>query len=61
MDTKEETLKALSEGKELTSTVTGLKYKLIEGLLHSRNSERAQWQRSGLDFHNPVSWQNLQH
>jgi len=59
MDTREDTLKALTDGKELTSTVTGLKYKLIDGLLYSKNSERAEWEQSGLSFFNPVSWQNL--
>ncbi|MHC3994737.1 hypothetical protein ACXWTF_07890 [Thiomicrolovo sp. ZZH C-3] len=61
MNTREETLKALKDGKELISSVTGLRYKIIEGLLHSRDSERVEWQRSGLHFYNPVSWQNLQH
>jgi len=59
MDTREDTLKALEDGKELISKVTGLKYKLIEGLLYSKNSERAEWELSGLGFFNPVSWLNL--
>jgi len=61
MDTKEEALKALSEGKELTSKVTGLRYKLIDGRLYSKEKERSEWQLSGLHFYNPVSWQNLRH
>lgn len=59
MDNKEATLKALDEGKELTSTVTGIKYKLINGLLHSKNSESNEWKTSELIFMNPPSWLNL--
>jgi hypothetical protein len=59
METREDTLKALQDGKELTSLVTGLKYRLVEGLLFSKNSERAEWELSGLCFFNPVSWLNL--
>ena len=59
MESREAALKALSEGKILTSTVTGLKYKLIDGLLHSKSSEQNDWTLSGLTFLNPPSWQNL--
>jgi len=59
MNTREDTLKALTDGKELTSTVTGLKYRLVDGLLYSKNSERTEWELSGLSFFNPVSWLNL--
>ena len=60
MESKEATLKALKIGKELTSKITGIKYKLIDGLLYSKNSERSEWTLSGLTFFNPGSWQNLQ-
>lgn len=60
MDSREEVLKALHEGKVLTSSATGLRYKLIDGLLHSRNSEHKEWTRSELMFFHPPSWLNLQ-
>lgn len=59
MESKEATLKALNDGKELTSSITGMKYKIIDGHLHSRNSERTEWLLSGLTFLNPASWLNL--
>jgi hypothetical protein len=59
MDSREAALKALKEGKELYSTVTGIKYKLVNGQLFSRNCERAEWSESGLTFLNPASWLNL--
>jgi hypothetical protein len=59
MESREDTLKALNEGKELTSSVTGIKYKLIDGLLYSKNFERTEWLLSGLTFLYPVSWLNL--
>jgi hypothetical protein len=59
MDSREATLKALEEGKQLTSVITGLKYKLIGGHLYSRNSESKKWMESGLTFINPASWLNL--
>jgi hypothetical protein len=59
MQSREEVFKALQEGKELTSTVTGIKYKFINGQLFSRNSERTEWLESGLTFLNPASWLNL--
>jgi hypothetical protein len=59
MESREAALKALKEGKELTSTVTGIKYKLINGQLFSRNYERTEWLESGLTFLNPASWLNL--
>ncbi len=59
MESKEAVLRALKEGKKLTSTVTGLQYIMIEGKLHSRHSERNDWNLSGLDFQNPPSWLSL--
>ncbi len=59
MESREAVLNALQEGKKLTSSVTELQYMLIEGKLHSRRGERSDWQLSGLDFDNPVSWLNL--
>ncbi len=59
MESREAVFQALKEGKKLTSTVTGLQYKMIENKLHSRHSERNDWNLSGLDFHNPASWQSL--
>ncbi|MEJ2467815.1 MAG: hypothetical protein P8Y65_00925 [Campylobacterales bacterium] len=59
MESREDTLKALNEGKELTSSVTGIRYKLIDGLLYSKNYERTEWSLSGLSFYHPVSWLNL--
>jgi len=60
MESREATLKALENGKELTSKITGIKYKQVGGLLYSKNSERSEWTLSGLTFFNPGSWQNLQ-
>lgn len=60
MESREAALRALDEGKELNSSVTGIRYKLINGLLHSRDSEHKEWTRSGLMFFNPPSWLNLQ-
>jgi hypothetical protein len=60
MQNREAVFKALKQGKKLTSKVTGIQYKLIEGLLHSKNGERSDWSLSGLTFDNPPSWLNLQ-
>jgi hypothetical protein len=60
METREAVFKALDEGKKLTSKVTGIQYKLIDGSLHSKNGERNDWNPSGLTFDNPPSWLNLQ-
>jgi hypothetical protein len=60
MESREATLKALEDGKELTSSATGIKYKMIQGQLYSKNSERTEWLLSGLTFLNPGSWLNLQ-
>ena len=60
MESREAALKALDKGKELTSTVTGIRYKLIDGALHAKSSERSEWTQSGLTFCNPGSWLNLQ-
>jgi len=60
MESREAVIKALDEGKKLTSTVTGIAYKLIDGVLHAKSSERSEWTQSGLTFCNPGSWQNLQ-
>lgn len=59
MDSREAALKALEEGKKLTSVITGIQYKLIDGHLHSRNSESKKWMESGLTFLNPGFWLNL--
>ena len=59
MESREATLKALKEGKKLTSKVTGIQYKLIEGQLYSKNYECTEWTESGLSFFNPASWENL--
>jgi hypothetical protein len=59
MDSREATLKALEEGKQLISVITGLQYKLIDGHLFSRNSESKKWMESGLTFMNSASWLNL--
>ncbi len=59
MESREAVLKALDEGKKLTSNITGFQYKLINGTLHSRHSERNDWQPSELFFDNPPSWLNL--
>ena len=42
MESREATLKALENGKELTSKITGIKYKQVGGLLYSKNSERSE-------------------
>jgi hypothetical protein len=59
VESREETIKALEDGKKLTSSVTGIQYKLIDGQLHSKNVERSEWVLSGLTFLNPCSWTNL--
>jgi len=59
MESREATLRALNNGKELTSTVTGIKYKQLNGVLYSKNCERGEWTLSGLMFYNPGSWLNL--
>ena len=60
MESREAVLSALDKGKELTSTVTGIKYKQINGVLYAKSSERSEWTQSGLTFCNPGSWLNLQ-
>ena len=59
MQSREAALKALDDGKELTSTITGIKYKLIDGVLHAKSGERSEWEPSLLSFYNPGSWINL--
>lgn len=59
MESREDVLNALKEGKKLTSSVTELQYMLIDGKLHARRGERNEWHPSGLDFGNPSSWLNL--
>lgn len=59
MKSKEAVLEALNEGKNLISGITGLQYTLINNILHSRHSERGDWNQSELSFYNPPSWLNL--
>ncbi len=59
MKSKESVLEALNEGKNLISSITGLQYTLINAKLHTRTSERAEWNESDLHFYNPPSWLNL--
>ncbi len=59
MKSKEAVLEALNEGKNLISSITGLEYTLINGILHSRHSERSEWNESGLNFYFAPSWLNL--
>ncbi len=59
MDSKEAVLKALHEGRQLTSDITGIQYKLIDGQLYSKSYESKEWTESGLTFLNPASWLNL--
>jgi len=59
MESKDAVLQALKKGKLLSSIVTGMQYQLINGKLHSRHSEKTDWQESGLQFDNPPSWLNL--
>ncbi|UFS61879.1 hypothetical protein LOH54_09450 [Sulfurimonas sp. HSL-3221] len=59
MQSKEAALKALDDGKELTSAVTGIKYKQMDGALYSKSSERSEWIVCGLMFYTPGSWLNL--
>jgi hypothetical protein len=59
MESREAVLNALKEGKKLTSKVTELQYKLINGKLYARHGERNEWHPSGLYFDNPPSWLNL--
>ena len=59
MKSKEAVLEALKEGKNLISSITGLQYTLINGTLHTRHSERSEWNQSELSFYNPPSWLNL--
>lgn len=60
MQSKEDVLVALDAGKKLTSKITGIQYILIDGRLHSRHTERKEWQESGLTFELPPSWLNLE-
>ena len=59
MKSKEAVLEALNEGKNLISSITGLQYTLINNILHTRHSERGDWNQSELNFYNPPSWLNL--
>ena len=59
MKSKEAVLEALKEGKNLISCITGIQYTLIKGILHTRHSERNDWEQSELNFYNPPSWLNL--
>ncbi len=59
MKSKESVLEALSEGKNLISSITGLHYTLINDKLHTRNSEKDDWNESELRFSHPPSWLNL--
>lgn len=59
MKSKESVLEALREGKNLISSITGLQYTLINTKLHTRHSERGDWNESELRFSNPPSWLNL--
>ena len=60
MKSREAVFKALEEGLKLSSSITGLQYMLIDGKLHSRHSERSDWNESNLGFDSPPSWFNLQ-
>ena len=59
MKSKEAVLEALNEGKNLISSITGLHYTLINAKLHTRHSEKGDWDESNLHFYNPPSWLNL--
>ena len=59
MKSKEAVLEALKEGKNLISCITGLQYTLIKGVLHTRHSERHDWEESELNFYYKPSWLNL--
>ena len=59
MKSKESVLEALLEGKNLISSITGLQYTLINAKLHTRHSEKGDWNESELNFYNPPSWLNL--
>ena len=59
MKSKEAVLEALNEGKNLISSITGLQYTLINAKLHTRHSEKGDWNESNLHFYNPPSWLNL--
>lgn len=59
MKSREAVLEALKEGKNLISSITGLQYTLIKGILHTRHSEKNDWNESNLNFYNPPSWLNL--
>ncbi len=60
MKSREAVFEALQEGLKLSSTITGLQYMMIDGKLHSRHSERSNWDESNLNFDSPPSWLNLQ-
>ena len=59
MKSKEAVLEALSEGKNLISSITGIQYTLINAKLHTRHSAKSDWDESALNFYNPPSWLNL--
>ena len=56
MKSKEAVFEAL---KKLISCISGIQYTLIKGILHTRHSERNDWEQSELNFYNPPSWLNL--
>ena len=59
MKSKEAVFEALKEVKNLISSITGIQYTLINEILHTRHSERNDWEESELHFYNPPSWLNL--
>ena len=60
MNSREEVIKALNEGKTLNNKVSGSQLMLIDGKLHIRNIDRKAWEPSELSFFNPPSWLNLE-
>ena len=60
MQSREEVIKALNEGKTLTNKISGAKLTLIDGKLHICSHERKKWEPSELSFFNPPSWLNLE-
>ncbi|MDX1295296.1 MAG: hypothetical protein R3302_03460 [Sulfurimonadaceae bacterium] len=60
MNSKEEVIKALDEGKTLNNKISGVQLMMIDGKLHIRNLDRREWEPSELSFFNPPSWLNLE-
>jgi hypothetical protein len=60
MQSKEEVIKALDEGKTLNNKVSGQQFMMINGQLHIRSDGRKEWEPSELSFFNPPSWLNLE-